>query len=160
MDIVAKLMAISAMTAQREKNVTDLNVTLLDEAEKEILVEEMFQIAEQKVDETFSQMGEMILDSEGVLLLGLDDDSPLGLNCQACGFSDCLEMSKVVKEDIFQGPNCIFRAIDLGMAVGSALRTARIHNVKVEVMIKGGLAAKRVGLSTSRVVLALPVYLE
>ncbi len=159
-DIVAKLMAISAVNTHREDMPSRLDVTVLDEAEREILVEEMFQMAEKNDDEIYSQMGESIRNSKDLILVGLDDDTTLGLDCQACGFSSCEELSKIRKEDIFEGPNCVFRVIDLGIAVGSALRTANVHNVKGEVMIKGGIAAKRVGLSTSRVVLAVPIYID
>ncbi len=159
-DIVAKLMAISAVNTKRKNMPTNLEVSILDEAEKEILVEEMFQMAEQYDDEIYSQMGESIRDANNLILVGLDDDSTLGLNCQACGFSGCEELSIIEKKEIFEGPNCVFRTLDLGIAIGSVLRTANIHNVKTEVMIKGGLAGKKIGLSISRIVLAIPIYLK
>ncbi len=157
-DLIAKLMTISATTAPKAEDLSFVEIQPLDEAEKEILVEELFQMAEE--DEEYSHIGEIISESDKVMLLGLEEHPPFGLDCKACGFKDCLEFSKVKTEHIFQGPNCVYRILDLGIAIGSALKTADAHNVRADILIKAGLAAKHIGLSTSNIVMAVPIYIQ
>ncbi len=157
-DIIAKLMSISAITAPKAEDISFIDIQPLDEAEKEILAEELFQMAEE--DEEYSHIGEIIIESDKVILMGLNEHPPFGLDCQACGFKDCDEFSKIKKEDIFKGPNCAYRLLDLGIAIGSALKTADYNNVEADILIKAGLAAKNIGLSTSNIVMAVPIYLQ
>ena len=62
-------------------------------------------------------------------------EKPLGLNCGGCGHVSCKDMeiagaaAKANKTD-YKGPNCVFKVTDLGIAVGSAVKTASIHNVE------------------------------
>ncbi len=158
MNLISNILAISAQTAPKAEGLSFLDIQTLDEAGKEILVEELFQMAEE--DEEYSLIGEVILDSDSVLLVGLNEHPPMGLDCKACGFQDCKELSKEKTVDIFEGPNCIYRVLDLGIALGSALKTADNFNIRGDIMIRAGLAAKHVGLSTSRVVMAVPLYKE
>lgn len=46
----------------------------------------------------------------------------------------------------FAGPNCAIRMADLGIALGSAVKTAQIHNVDNRIMYSGGVAAIDLGL--------------
>ena len=46
----------------------------------------------------------------------------------------------------YQGPNCAVRMTDLGIAAGSAVKTAQIHNVDNRLMFTGGVAARDLGL--------------
>jgi uncharacterized ferredoxin-like protein len=46
----------------------------------------------------------------------------------------------------YKGPNCIFKISDLGIAVGSAVKTASIHNVDNRVMYTAGVAAMKLGM--------------
>ena len=155
MDIVARLMVVSTMKANREDDSPDLEVTILEKVQRGILAEELFQMAEQKEDDDYTRVGEHVLNSGGMILVGLNDRTTRGLDCKACGFSGCEELMSVETSDIFEGANCLFRVLDMGMALGSALRTADMHNVKTEIMPLAGLAAKRLGLSQSRMVLAV-----
>ena len=160
-DIVAELMALSAKNTPTALGESYLDIIILDEAEKEILVEEMYQLADELDNEGYTKKGEEIENSDKVLLIGLNDHPSLGIDCKACGFDSCEDFERAdKKEDIFLGPNCIFRIIDLGLALGNALRTAGNHNVDAEIMIRGGLAAKDLGLSTSRICLAIPISLK
>jgi uncharacterized ferredoxin-like protein len=49
--------------------------------------------------------------------------------------------SRVLRPSPFQGPNCIFKVADLGIAIGSAVRTAANHTVDNRVMYSVGVAA-------------------
>jgi uncharacterized ferredoxin-like protein len=46
----------------------------------------------------------------------------------------------------FSGPNCAIRMADLGIALGSAVKTAQFHNVDNRIMYSGGVAAIDLGL--------------
>jgi uncharacterized ferredoxin-like protein len=45
----------------------------------------------------------------------------------------------------FRGPNCAVRMADLGIALGSAVKTASIHNVDNRVMYSAGVGALSLG---------------
>ncbi len=160
MDNITDLMAISAKSAPKVEGISNLEIAILDDAEKEILAEEMFQLADEFNDESYSSLGINIESAERIMLIGLEDPSSIGLDCKACGFKDCAEFDEKSQKGIFEGPNCIFKVLDLGIALGSALKTAMMHNVRADVIIKGGLAAKDIGLSSSTVCLAIPVTLD
>jgi uncharacterized ferredoxin-like protein len=46
----------------------------------------------------------------------------------------------------YKGPNCVFKVSDLGIAVGSAVKTAGINNVDNRVMYTAGVAALKLGM--------------
>lgn len=159
-DIVANLMTVSAKADHRPNDNSKIEIMVLDDAQKEILVEELFQMADDTGDDNYSDLGESIREMGKLVLIGLDDETPLGLDCGACGFSSCEAMSKENISDIFEGPSCAHRLLDMGIAVGDAIRTAEIHGVRSYAIIEAGLAAKRVGLSTSRISLIVPVNVD
>jgi hypothetical protein len=68
------------------------------------------------------------------------------LNCGACGYKNCkglLAIGKREGED-FTGPVCIFQAIDLGIALGSAVKLAGELNIDNRIMYTLGAAAKKI----------------
>ncbi|MFO7791965.1 MAG: DUF2148 domain-containing protein [Candidatus Saliniplasma sp.] len=161
MDLITKLIAVAAKNSPTALDESYLDISVLDEAEKEMLVEEMYQLSDERKDETFTDKGEEIENSDRVILVGLDDHAGLGIDCKACGYENCEKMEEAKQEeDIFVGPNCVYRIIDIGNALGYAIQNAYKNNVYARISIKGGLAAKNLGLSTSRVCLAIPISLE
>ncbi|MFP4000444.1 MAG: DUF2148 domain-containing protein [Candidatus Natronoplasma sp.] len=154
-EIVIDLMTISAETSPKSSG-NYVETIALDEAEREMLAEELYQLSDQFEDETYSEEGDLVNSADELMIMGLKDHPSLGIDCSACGYEDCEEFSKADQtEKIFQGPNCAFRLIDLGMSIGHALNTAETHNMDYKVSIKGGLAAKNLGLSDSRICFAL-----
>jgi uncharacterized ferredoxin-like protein len=64
-----------------------------------------------------------------------------GASCKACGYESCEAFGKASKtEGFFRGPTCVFKATDLGIAVGSAVKTAGLLNVDSRVMFRVGVA--------------------
>lgn len=159
-EIISNLMAISAKSAPKSLGESYLEITLLDKAEKEILTEEMFQMSDELNDDSYGAEGEIIRESAKVIIIGLKEHPPLELDCRACGFEDCDDFSENQIKGIFEGPNCVFHLIDMGMAVGSAIDTAHMHDIKSKISLKGGLAAKNVGMSSSKVCVALMIDLS
>jgi len=153
--MISELMKISAGGSPRSFG-DHLEIVVLDEAEIEMLAEEMFQLSDELNEEIYSEEGEDIESSNHVILIGLKDHTPLGMDCRACGFDSCDDLAKAEEnEDIFQGPNCIFRLLDLGTALGNALNTAEMFKLDHDISIRGGLAAKHLGLIDTRVCLAV-----
>ncbi|MBS3817785.1 MAG: hypothetical protein KGY76_09520 [Candidatus Thermoplasmatota archaeon] len=136
----------------------DIELVSLDDAEKEMLVEEMYQLSDEFDDESYSEEGESIETSDKIFLIGLEDHEPLDIDCRACGFESCKDFQDAEeKEKIFKGPNCVFKILDLGMSLGYAWTTSEMHKVKPDISIKGGLAAVHLGLSETRICLAMTI---
>ena len=73
---------------------------------------------------------------DAVLFVGLSDWYPPVYDCGACGYATCAEFMQATsqlrrdsQELEFVGPQCNLRDIDLGIAVGSAAKTAAIHSI-------------------------------
>ena len=95
---------------------------------------------------------------DAVLLVGLSDWYPPVYDCGACGYATCAEFMHATKqlrdesEELeFVGPQCNLRDIDLGIAVGSAAKTAAIHSIdarcqtRIAVALSLSLTHKAIG---------------
>lgn len=156
----SKLMLISARTAPKSGGVDDILTALIFGAEKESLAAEMERIAEERGISGFRRDARNVRDSEAVVLIGVRGTKKFGLNCGACGYANCDEFEKAGKKagQDFSGPTCVFKALDLGIALGSAAKTAGILNVDNRIMYRIGPAARRLGmLSEASVIMGIPV---
>lgn len=150
---IANLMAISARTAPKAHGADDIPVVILTGAEKDGLADEMASIGNERgmprTSETRPQSW----------LVGVNGLKSVGLNCGGCGFRDCgeYERSKKMKGSDYEGPNCVFKAIDLGIAICSSVKTASIMNVDNRIMYRTGVAARRLGLCRDSLVLGIPI---
>jgi uncharacterized ferredoxin-like protein len=58
----------------------------------------------------------------------------------------------------FEGPTCLFKALDLGIAVGSAVKTASMLNVDNRIFYRIGAAAKRLNyLPEATIIMGIPL---
>jgi uncharacterized ferredoxin-like protein len=58
----------------------------------------------------------------------------------------------------FMGPTCVFKALDLGIALGSAVKTAGMLNVDNRIMYRIGAAAMKLRLlPEATVVIGIPL---
>jgi uncharacterized ferredoxin-like protein len=78
---------------------------------------------------------------------------PPNYDCGACGYATCAEFLHHTKtlragsaELEFAGPVCNLRDIDLGIAVGSAAKTAAIHSIDCRCQTRVAVAARKLGL--------------
>jgi uncharacterized ferredoxin-like protein len=100
---------------------------------------------------------------DGILSIGLKDWYPPVYDCGACGYATCAEFldataakTKAAGEKFeFAGPTCNLRDIDLGIAVGSAAKTASLNNVDCRCQTRVAVAARHVGLIGADVAVAL-----
>ncbi|HVN73820.1 MAG TPA: DUF2148 domain-containing protein [Methanoregula sp.] len=148
---VAGLMALAARTAPKACGIDSIEIAVVSGKEQEKLAEKMEQIAQETGMVFFRINGAQVRNSEATVLIGVQGKKTVGLNCGSCGFAGCEEMTKAgaaakSNKTDFTGPNCIFKVADLGIAVGSAVKTAAIHNVDNRVMYTAGLAAMKLGM--------------
>ena len=98
--------------------------------------------------------------SDCLLLIGVRAAKALGLNCGGCGFKNCAEFAKAKSPtDVsIPGPFCIFKVLDLGIAISSAAKAAANFNIDSRIMYKAGLAADKLGLLKGyNLILGLPL---
>jgi uncharacterized ferredoxin-like protein len=60
-------------------------------------------------------------------------------------------------EGEFKGPQCAYRLLDMGIALGSAVKTAGLLNVDNRIMYRAGAVALEMGLIDADVVMGLPL---
>ena len=157
---VSKLMLVSARTAPKTGGVDDLLTSVVSESEKDSLALEMEKIAEERKIEGFKRDAKNVRDSETVVLVGVRGTKKYGLNCGACGYASCDEFEKSEKKTglDFVGPTCLFKALDLGIALGSAVKMASNLNVDNRIMYRIGTAAMRLKmLPEASVIMGVPL---
>jgi len=152
---VAELMCIAARTAPKSAG-KDFVVTAIIEGEAcRELGEGMARFGERTGKHRFDRDGNNVKDSPVVVLIGLKDAKPMGLNCSACGAEQCIKPNTFDGE--FQGPQCAFRLLDMGIAIGSAVKTAGLLNVDNRIMYRAGVVAREMGLIDADYVMGIPL---
>ena len=151
-------MAVAAKTAPKGFGGDYLDIQIIPKEKILRLVEEMRKCGEETGRPGFSVDANSIEKSSFVVLIGLNEAQPAGLNCGACGFATCKEMeSHAVVERHFRGPQCIVRLTDLGIAIGSAVSTAAFHHADNRVMLNIGVVARRLKMTNAAYVLGIPL---
>jgi uncharacterized ferredoxin-like protein len=145
---VAKLMLVAARTAPKTAGIDDILTSIVYGHEKDRIAEKMEEIAEERKIASFKRDAKNVRASEEVILIGVRGNKSIGLNCGSCGFQDCAEFDKKEKKagKDFTGPQCIFKSLDLGIALGSAVKVASMLNVDNRIMYRIGTAAMKLKL--------------
>jgi uncharacterized ferredoxin-like protein len=148
--IVASLMALSARTAPKARGADALLVRVIDGGNLSVLAEEMRRYGIDNDIGFFVRDAANVAESDACLLIGAEAASVVGLDCGGCGYATCREMNEAQRrsgeaDKPYRGPNCVIRMADLGIAVGSAVKTASIHNVDNRIMYSAGVGALRIG---------------
>ncbi len=153
---VAELMAVSARTAPKAggKDFVTTKILVKDEVQK--LGEAMVQYGEERGIRGFVRDGQNVLNSQVVLLIGIKDAQVMGLDCGGCGFDTCKELVPQEKRE-FKGPQCMLRLLDLGIALGSAVKTASLFNVDNRIMYRIGVIARKLEISQDDIVMGIPI---
>jgi len=148
-ETVAGLMALSARTAPKGKGQDALVIRVLVGDELRELARGMDALGTDRGIKFFLRDGRNVADSDACLLIGSQREPTAGLDCGACGYPTCAEMlmeDPAKLKTLYTGPNCAVRMADLGIAVGSAVKTASVHNVDNRVMFSAGATALALGL--------------
>jgi uncharacterized ferredoxin-like protein len=160
---VSRLMLVSARTAPKSGGIDDVLSAIVSESEKESLAKEMEKIAEERKIEGFIRDAKNVRDSETVVLIGIRGTKEYGLDCGACGYATCDEFHNAARKVglDFAGPNCLLKALDLGIALGSSAKTASILNVDNRIMYRIGTAAMRLKmLPEASVIMGIPLSVK
>ena len=160
----AKLMALSARTAPKTRGLDSIKTLVLhgdDELEK--LAKTMEEMSQEDPDRLsfFRRNADDVRKSTAVLVIGVTGEpkrieSPL--NCGACGLN-CPAMVKAKKIDTdgARGPMCLMQGIDLGIALGSAVKTASDLNIDNRMMYSIGAAARKLQLMEADLATGIPL---
>ncbi len=151
----AELMALAARTAPKAAGQDFIVIEIVEGTDLERLGRAMIRYGEETGKKNFDRDGENVLHSEAVLLLGLKDAEVLELDCGACGEPTCTVPNRIETE--FRGPQCAIRLLDLGIALGSAVKTASMLNVDNRIMYRIGVLARKLGLIDADVVMGIPL---
>jgi len=162
--LAASLMATAARTAPKTRGLDSISTLILDGEDLEALAQAM----EAKVGEkggripSFARDAKNVLASTAVLLVGVTGEPKnpkLPLDCGACGCAGCAEFIEAKKSDgeDFRGPLCMFQAVDLGIALGSAAKTAGLLNIDNRIMYTIGAAARKLKFLNSDVIIGFPL---
>jgi len=156
----ARLMLIAARTAPKTAGIDDVLTLIVYGEEKDAVAEKMEKIAEERKIEEFNRDAKNVRDSEAVILIGVRGDKSIGFDCGSCGHENCKEFDETKKKlgRDFAGPTCIFKALDLGIALSSAAKTAGILNADNRIMYRVGTAALKLKLLPgSTVIMGIPL---
>jgi uncharacterized ferredoxin-like protein len=154
---VAELMEISARTAPKAAGQDYIEIVTLYGDDLKKVGEDMLKIAEERKIYGFARDGKNVLASEALVLIGVKEHGGLGLDCAACGVKTCGGMVQGSVETDFAGPSCSMRLLDMGIALGSAVKTASMHNVDNRIMYRAGVSARRLGFIKASVVMGIPL---
>jgi len=155
--LVGRLMELAARTAPKATGKDFIETLLLDDDQRTRLGEDMVEHGKKHDISHHERDGRNVLDSDAVLLIGLLPHPGTGMNCGACGMATCKEMNSSSFTGELQGPNCALRLLDLGIALGSAVKVASEMNVDNRIMYNIGTSAVRLGLTKTRICHGIPL---
>ncbi len=149
-EIVAELMALSARTAPKGKGQDSIVIKVVTGEEVQKLAAEMRRLGEASGMKILLRDAGNMEKSDACVVIGCKSADIVGINCGACGFSSCKDMlaaqeTSASKGTPFRGPNCAIKMADLGIALGSAAKTASLHNVDNRIMFTAGVGAISLG---------------
>jgi uncharacterized ferredoxin-like protein len=163
-EMTAVLMAASARTAPKARGVDDMESLIMDGKDLEKLAAAMERKAEEKppyLTSVFKRDANNVRNSSCVLLIGVRGNPKKieqPFDCGACGYDSCQHLAKVRKRTKdFSGPVCIFQVMDLGVALGSAVKLASELNIDNRMMYTIGVAAKELRLLDSDIIIGIPL---
>ena len=154
--IAARLMAISATTAPKSRGENFVQTKIIEGDGVATIADRMVEFGVRTKKANFDRDAKSVRGSGVILLIGIKDAAPISLNCGACGHDACGELEK--KEGLeFSGPHCAFRLLDMGIALGSAVKTASILNVDNRIMYRIGAVVRAMGIVDWDFVMGIPL---
>jgi uncharacterized ferredoxin-like protein len=148
--MVASLMALAARTAPKAKGIDIIGTRIASGEGLGRLSGAMREYGKTHSMGFFIRDSGNVAASDACLIIAARGQVVTGLNCRGCGYPTCDAMAAAFRERAdefppFRGPNCVLRMADLGIAVGSAVKTAALHNVDNRVMYSAGVGALVLG---------------
>lgn len=156
MQLVAGLMELSARTAPKAAGQDFISSRVISGGDLIVLADAMVRYGEEKGKTNFDRDAANVRFSEALLLLSIEQAKPAGLNCGACGKSRCSDL-KPDEGPEFPGPLCAWRVMDLGIALGSAAKTAGVLNADNRIMYRAGVVARNISMISGDLVVGIPI---
>ncbi len=156
MQIVSDLMAIAARTAPKAAGQDFVVVKVIEGDDLVRLGDEMVKYGQKMNKKNFDRDGRNVSASAAVMLIGIKDAKSVDLNCGACGVEMCNDRVPAEHGE-FAGPQCALRVLDMGIALGSAVKTASLLNVDNRIMYRAGVVARTLGLIDADFVMGIPL---
>jgi uncharacterized ferredoxin-like protein len=155
---VARMMELAARTAPKAKGEDFVKIATLSGPAIGKLADAMLHFGKITKKLNFDRDAIGVRKCPAIVLIGLKDAKTAGLDCGACGFNSCsgLENATHPKTE-FNGPNCAFRILDMGIALGSAVKTAQIMNADNRIMYRIGVAARHAKIIDWDIALGIPL---
>jgi len=153
---VTDLMEIAARTAPKSGGKDFVVIQVLEGDVLKRLADEMIKFGEKTKKRNFDRDARSVAASSAMLLIGIKDAKSVDLNCGACGFDLCTDRVPAEHSE-FAGPQCAFRLLDMGIAIGSAVKTAAMLNVDNRIMYRAGVVARQMGLIDADFVMGIPL---
>ena len=168
---VANLCAVAAMTAPKSGGLLFLKgakpfietVIIEDKATLKKLADWLREQGEKHKEPIWFRDADTAEKLDLVLFIGLADWYPPQYDCGACGYATCAEFLKARPNHQsaasadwqFDGPICQLRCVDLGIAVGSAAKTASLHNIDTRCQTRIAAAARHLHVIKADLAVAL-----
>jgi uncharacterized ferredoxin-like protein len=168
---VAKLMAAAAITAPKSGGQlflagkpNFLETVIVDDLETRQRIADWLRArGKERREQIWFRDAEVALAVDAILFVGLAPNwYPPNYDCGACGYATCAEFlheTRALRDDSdeleFRGPTCNLRDIDLGIAVGSAAKTATMHSIDCRCQTRAVVAARKLEIITAEVGVAL-----
>ncbi|MGB9678807.1 MAG: ferredoxin domain-containing protein [Thermoanaerobacteraceae bacterium] len=156
-ELAAQFMALSARTAPKAAGKDYIETKVVTGQDLEKLKNDMIEYGNLSNKNNFDRDAKNVSNSGAVLLISLNKSEKAGLNCGACGYNLCTNLRDLREGFEFSGPICAWRLIDLGIAIGSAVKTASILNVDNRIMYRIGVSARRLKLIDGEIVVGIPL---
>lgn len=156
LEMVAELMALAARTAPKSAGQDFVELKIITGAHITEMAAEMEKYGAETGKKNFDRDAKSVAASGAVLLVGIRDAKPMGRDCGACGYDKCSEL-KSREGPEFKGGICAFRFLDMGIALGSAARTAGLLCADTRIMYRAGVAARKLELIDADYVMAIPL---
>ena len=156
MQTVTDLMEIAARTAPKAAGQDYVVVKVIEGQDLQRLGDEMAKYGQQVGKKNFDRDGRNVAASAALVLVGLKDGKSPDLNCGACGVDLCNDRIPGEHGE-FVGPQCAIRVLDMGIALGSAVKTASLLNVDNRIMYRVGVVARQIGLIDADFVMGIPL---
>jgi len=156
MQTVSDLMTIAARTAPKAAGQDFVVVKMIEGDDLVRLGDEMAKYGQKMGKKNFDRDGRNVAASAALVLVGLKDGKSPDLNCGACGVELCNDRHPAEHGE-FVGPQCAIRVLDMGIALGSAVKTASLLNVDNRIMYRAGVVARMMGLIDADFVMGIPL---
>ncbi len=155
---IARMMAVAAITAPKGRGENFVEVKIVQGGMLKELAAAMEAYGHKTGKKNFNRDGRNVANSDAVVLIGLKDPNTCELDCGACGHDTCNDMLAARRsESQFPGPFCAYRTLDMGIALGSAAKTASLFNVDNRIMYRVGAVARDMKLVDWDFVMGIPL---